>query len=50
MMPSIDVLPDAAALARAAAERFVSSAARAIADRERFVVALSGGSTPRQMY
>ena len=50
MTPSIDVLPDAATLARAAAERFVSSAARAIADRERFVVALSGGSTPRQMY
>jgi 6-phosphogluconolactonase len=48
--PSIEVLPDAATLARAAAERFVSSAARAIADRERFVVALSGGSTPRHMY
>ena len=45
----IDVLPDAAALARAAAERFVVAAERAIADHERFVVALSGGSTPRRM-
>jgi 6-phosphogluconolactonase len=48
--PFIDVLPDAAALARAAAERFVVAAERAIADHERFVVALSGGSTPRRMY
>ena len=46
----MDVLPDAAALARAAAERFVIAAERAIADHERFVVALSGGSTPRRMY
>jgi 6-phosphogluconolactonase len=48
--PSIDVQPDAAALARAAAERFVIAAERAIADHERFVVALSGGSTPRHLY
>jgi 6-phosphogluconolactonase len=50
MPPSIDVLPDAAALARTAAERFVGAAERAIADHERFVVALSGGSTPRRLY
>jgi 6-phosphogluconolactonase len=50
MPPSIDVQPDAATLARAAAERFVVAAERAIADHERFVVALSGGSTPRHMY
>ena len=48
--PSIDVLPDAAALARAAAERFVVAAEYAITAHERFVVALSGGSTPRRMY
>lgn len=48
--PSIDVLPDASALALAASERFVEAAERAIADHERFVVALSGGSTPRRMY
>jgi 6-phosphogluconolactonase len=48
--PSIDVLPQADALARAAAERFVIAAERAIADHERFVVALSGGSTPRRSY
>ena len=48
--PSVSVLPDAAALARAAAERFVDASARAIAGHERFVVALSGGSTPRRMF
>ena len=50
MPPSIDVFPDAAALARTAAERFVRAAERAISDHERFVVALSGGSTPRRLY
>jgi len=48
--PSVSVLPDAAALARAAAERFVDASARAIAGHDRFVVALSGGSTPRRMF
>ena len=48
--PSVDVVPDAAALAHAAAESFVAAAARAIADHERFVVALSGGSTPQRLY
>jgi 6-phosphogluconolactonase len=46
----VDVLPDAAALANAAAERFVESAERSIAASGRFVVALSGGSTPRRTY
>jgi 6-phosphogluconolactonase len=46
----VDVLPDASALALAASERFVEMAERAIADRARFVVALSGGSTPRRSY
>lgn len=48
--PDVDVLPDAAALADAAAERFVASAQEAIETHGRFVVALSGGSTPRLTY
>jgi 6-phosphogluconolactonase len=47
---TIEVLDDAAAVARAAAERFVASARDAIADHRRFSVALSGGSTPRALY
>lgn len=46
----LEVLPDAAALADAAAERFVASTKHAIEARGRFVVALSGGSTPRRTY
>ena len=44
------VLPDAAAVARAGADRFVESARRAVAERGRFRVALSGGSTPKSVY
>ena len=44
------VLPDPAAVAEAAAERFVGAARAAIRARGRFVVALSGGSTPRAVY
>jgi len=40
------VLPDPAAVARAAAEEFVAAAAAA----ERFAVCLSGGSTPQAMH
>lgn len=49
-MADIRIYPDAASLARAAAERFVALAAEAIATRGRFAVALSGGSTPRATY
>jgi 6-phosphogluconolactonase len=49
-LPVVNVLPDAAALAAASAERFVVAAERAIAERGRFVVALSGGSTPRSTF
>jgi len=49
-MNRIRILPDPQALARAAAEHFVASASRVIAKRDRFSVALSGGSTPRQTY
>jgi len=44
------VHPDAASLARAAAQHFVTLATAAIAARGQFVVALSGGSTPRATY
>lgn len=44
------MLPSAAALADAAARRFVAAAGDAIAARGQFIVALSGGSTPRDTY
>ena len=49
-MADVQVYPDANSLARAAAEYFVALAAEAITARGRFVVALSGGSTPRATY
>lgn len=48
--PLVNVLPDAGALAVAAADRFVVASEQAIADHKRFVVALSGGSTPRRTF
>ena len=44
------MLPSAAALADAAARRFVAAGRDAIASRGQFIVALSGGSTPRDTY
>lgn len=44
------VLPTPAALVEAAADRIVAVARNAIRRRGRFVVALSGGSTPRLVY
>lgn len=49
-MTEINIYADADALARAAAELFVILAEDAIAAREHFVVALSGGSTPKAMH
>ena len=46
----IKVVPDAKAVAAEAAERVADAAARAIADRGRFSIALSGGSTPKALY
>jgi 6-phosphogluconolactonase len=46
----VNVLVDAAAVARAVADRFVDAASRAIAAAGRFAVALAGGSTPRTTY
>jgi 6-phosphogluconolactonase len=50
MRADLAVLPSAAALADAAAGRFVAAAEDAIASRGQFLVALSGGSTPRDTY
>ena len=44
------VLPDAAAVARAAAEQIAQRSARAVAEAGRFTIALSGGSTPKRLY
>jgi len=46
----IEVLPPPNDLFRAAAEEFVRAGRAAIAERGRFTVALSGGSTPRSLY
>ena len=46
----MQIYPDTEALARAAAEQFVTLAREAIARRGRFSVALAGGSTPRPTY
>src|SRR5882672_6657284 len=50
MRPDLAVLPNAAALADAAAGHFVAASGDAITARGQFVVALSGGSTPRDTY
>src|SRR3989442_4087636 len=50
MRADLAVLPSAAALADAAAGRFVAAAGDAIASRGQFIVALSGGETPRGSY
>jgi 6-phosphogluconolactonase len=49
-MRSFQVFDDPADVARAAAERFVEIARAAIDERGRFVVALSGGSTPKRAF
>ena len=46
----VEVLPDEQHLADAAARRFLSAANTAIDARGEFIVALSGGSTPRSAY
>jgi 6-phosphogluconolactonase len=50
MPPTIQILPAAADLFRASAEEFVRAGKAAIATRARFTVALSGGSTPKNLY
>jgi 6-phosphogluconolactonase len=49
-MTSFTVLPDAAAVCLATADRFVEVARESIAERGIFRVSLSGGSTPKTVY
>jgi 6-phosphogluconolactonase len=49
-MSDVRIFPDGAELARAAAEEFARRAGESIRARERFTVALSGGSTPRRLF
>src|SRR6266496_2949978 len=46
----VRVFPDAAVLSRGVAEEFQRAARAAIDTRDRFTVALSGGSTPKMIY
>ena len=48
--PTFEVLPDAAMVAEATADRVVGAAREAIAARGIFRIALSGGATPKQVY
>lgn len=48
--PTLEVLPDAAAVARRAAELFLRDGRDAVGARGSFAVTLSGGSTPRALY
>ncbi len=45
-----DVRPDASTVAAAAADRFIAVARQSIDERGRFLVALSGGTTPKRVY
>ncbi|MGD2147138.1 MAG: 6-phosphogluconolactonase [Anaerolineae bacterium] len=49
-MSDLVVAPDAGSLAAEAAQRFAAAAVLGISERDRFVVALSGGSTPEPIY
>ena len=48
--PDLRVFPDVESLSLAAAELFSQAADRRIAERNRLLVALSGGSTPKRMF
>jgi 6-phosphogluconolactonase len=50
MDPEIKVVPDAAEVAREAAERVIAAARRAAVEGRTFSVALSGGSTPKALF
>ena len=49
-MPKITVYPDTESLTGGAADLIIELAARAMAERGRFTLALSGGNTPRPVY
>ena len=48
--PEIEIAPDTRSLAERAARRFLRLVGSALRIRNRFTVALAGGSTPRQFY
>ena len=48
--PHIEVFVNSLAMSHAAAEHFQQSATRAVSARGRFLAALSGGSTPQELY
>lgn len=50
MMSDVRIFPEGPALAQAAADLIVAQAVAAIAARGRFVIGLSGGSTPRALF
>src|SRR5687768_8986864 len=50
MKPEIYVFNDLEELSRAAANFFVEQAAQSIAERDRFLVSLNGGSTPTRLF
>ena len=50
MQPVIEVLPDKAALVDRALRLVEDKLNQAIADRDRFTIALAGGSTPKPLY
>ena len=48
--PQLRTFPDLDALSTAAAEQLVAVMTRALSERDRFTLALAGGSTPRPLY
>ena len=50
MKPEIRIFKDLEQLSHAAASLFVEQAAQSMADRNRFLVALNGGSTPTRLF
>jgi len=50
MNPNLQIFKDLSVLSESAAKLFIESAVQAIAERGRFLVALSGGSTPMALY
>ena len=50
MKPEVRIFNDLEDLSRAAADLFVEQAAKSIAERNQFLVALNGGSTPTRLF
>ena len=50
LKPDVRIFDDLEALSRAAAELFIEDSKQAVSQRRRFLVVLSGGSTPMKLY